>query len=420
MPTTIPALRGTFGETEYFLTTMAIGELTRNVQFPTELADWEHLSIEERYQREINLRRVRSEIAPYFANDPDRFSGALVLAVKNAEKMEFESLGNFGGGGRNPVPQLYQSAARNMGFLTLDGGEVLIPLDGQHRAKAFKFAIDGADDNNRPIASIKSNQDLAKDQVAVILLRFEPQRARHIFSKINRYARPTVRGDNLITDDDDAIAVITRELLGEDGVIPSRLVRLGGNTLPANALEFTTLSTFYDSNEALINGLGFVGRGSAKQMPADQRELAKEEIRRVWERLLSQVDLWAKSIADPAETGDDTRITIRKEMLLGKPVAQLSLVRAYLIMRERCQGVADNVLCDRLNQIDWGVENPMWHGVLMHPNGRVMSGRGAVNRACQFIAHLGGVKLTDEEANALLEHIHGAEWEQQELPAPVA
>ena len=94
------------------------GVSSQRSQFPQDLPDWDSLSIEEKYQREISLRRVRNEIAPYFASDPDRFSGSLVLAVINDDQMLFEPLHNFGGGARNNVPQLYQSAAQNMGFLT--------------------------------------------------------------------------------------------------------------------------------------------------------------------------------------------------------------------------------------------------------------------------------------------------------------
>ncbi len=419
MPTTIPALRGQFGATEYYLSTMSIGEFVKTVRLPRELPGWEKLSIEDRYQQEPNLARVRREIAPYFASDEHRFSGALVLAVVNHDKMAFEPLPNIGGG-RNPVPQLYQSAARDMGFLTLNGNEILVPLDGQHRTKAFQFAIDGTDDNNRPIEGVKSNLELANDQVAVILVRFDAARSRRIFNKINRYAKPTTKADNLITDDDNAMAVMTRELLDEDGVIPASLVRIDANNLNKSSSEFTTLATFYDCNLAIVNGLQIVASGTPQGMPEPQRNLVKEQIRRVWERLLDKVDLWSKSLADSTPTGNQVRIDIRNETLLGKPIGQLSLVRGFMLMRERCEGVAEDELCDRLNLIDWDVNSQMWHGVLMNPNGRVMSGRGTVNRACEFIAHLGGAKLTDEENQRLREHIHGVEWEQHELPAPVA
>ena len=422
MPTTVPALRGKFGTTEYWLTTMKVGEFVRNISIPRELPDWNDLSIEERYQREINLNRVRKDIAPYFAQDDYRFSGSLVLAVLNHESMVFEPLSNVGGGNRS-LPALYQSAASDMGFLTLSGSEILVPLDGQHRAKAFKFAIDGTDDSNRQIQGLKSNPELANDQVSVILVRFETVRARRIFNKINRYAKPTVKGDNLITDDDDAMAIMTRDLLGEDGVIPARLVRIGSNTLNKTAPEFTTLATFYDANLAILNGLGIAGNGTPQSMNEEQREVLKEEIEARWQLLLSNIDLWRKAIEDPSENGDGERADIREQTLVGKPVGQLSLVRGFMRMRERmrekCEGVSESELCSRLNRINWDVEDAMWHGVLMNPNGRVMSGRTTVNRAAEFIAYLGGAELTEDENKALLEHIYGENWEQHELPSPV-
>ena len=419
MPTTIPALQGKFGNIEYYVATMNVGELVRAVRFPKEIPGWDDLSIEDRYQRDINISRIKKEIAPYFAMDEYRFSGALVLAVKSeGSEMVFESLSDFGKS--TGVPALYKSAAADMGFLTLPGDETLIPLDGQHRVKAFKFAIDGADDSNRPIEKIKSNPTLAGDKVVVILVPFETTRARRIFSKINRYAKPTSKADNLITDDDDAMAVMTREMLGEEGVINTRLVRISANTLNKSAPEFTTLATFYDANEAIVIGLGVVGKGKPAQMSEEQRKLVIEEVQPVWERLLSKVDLWKSAVADPSENGDAKRMEIREQTLLGKPIGQLSLIRAYMLMRERCDGVSQDELCNRLNLISWGVNDPMWHNVLMNPNGRVMSGKNTVNRATEFIAHLGGALLTEEERSRLLEHIHGEEWESQELPSPVA
>ena len=150
---------------------------------------------------------------------------------------------------------------KNMGFLTLSGEEMLIPLDGQHRVKAFEFATTGKDEQGKDIPRLKPNYELGKDSVAVILMRFEGKTARRIFSKINRYAKPTNKGDNLITDDDDPMAVITRRLLGSDGVIPSRLVSLEGNTLNQKAREFTTLATFYEATKEIFNGLCVPGSG---------------------------------------------------------------------------------------------------------------------------------------------------------------
>lgn len=325
MATVIPATRGTFGSTDYYLMTMNVSEVLQIVRFPKDMPGWKDTGIEERYQREINFTRIRKDIAPYFAQDGDRFSSAIVLAAMNDEEMGFEPLEDFLEG-KSPFRRTYQSAARALGFLVLSGREILVPLDGQHRLMALRFAIDGVDQNNRPIENIESNTELAKDSIAVILVRYTDEGSRRIFNKINRYAKPTTKGDKLITDDDDAMAVITRELLRKDeGVLDSGLVRIGSNTLNKSAREFTTLATLYDANIAIVRGLRILGTGKPENMPKDQQVLAKEQIKKVWERLLAHIGFWAKSVSDPSPAGDKARIDIREQTLLGKPVGQISL-----------------------------------------------------------------------------------------------
>ena len=292
-----------------------------------------------------------------------------------------------------------------------------MPLDGQHRAKAFKFAVDGVDEKNRPISG-SANTALAMDQVPVILVRFDGPKARYIFNKLNRYAKPTVKGDNLITDDDDAVAVLARELISEGGVLPSRLVRVRGVTLPSNAFEFTTLATFYEATSALVKGLKIQGHGLPKQMNETQRKTVLPALKERWELLLNGIDLWREALADPTEGGDQTRIQIREQTLLGKPAGQIAVVAAFVLMRDRCDGISERELCERLNRIPWGAKEPMWVNVLMHSSGRVIAGRGT-NRSSHFIAHLGGAPLSAEETATLLQGIHGPGWEDQKLPDPV-
>ncbi len=307
-----------------------------------------------------------------------------------------------------------------MGFLTLSGGEILVPIDGQHRAKALGFAMTGTNSDGKSIPGIKGNTALAEDYAPVILMRFNGPGVRRIFNKINRYARATSKGQNIITDDDDSLAVLTRELLGEDGLIPARLVRIDANTLTAKAPEFTTLATFYEANIAIVLGLGLEGPGKPQGMNDGKREVATEAARRIWETLLQRVDLFSAALADTTERGDGARIRIREETLLGKPIGQLALVRAFMEMRERCAGIHETTLCDRLNRIDWSIDADLWRGVLVAPNGRVLAGKTTVNRAAIFIAHLGGVQLTAGERETLLEAIHGEDWRSHQLPNPVA
>ena len=419
MATAIPALRGNFGSFEYFLTTMHVGELVKSITIPRDMDDWESMSLEERYQRDININRVRKEIAPYFASDANRFSSALILAVKHDAGMKFEPLNEVLDVKR--IPGLYRTAGQNIGFLIREGGEVLVPLDGQHRAKAFKFAIDGQDDRGRAIVNSKgeeiSDTKLASDEVAVILVRFDKEGSRRIFNKVNQYAKPTGRGQNLITADDDAIAIISRRMISDDGLIPAELVRWESNTLNAKSPEFTTLATLADANEAIITA-GCSPAGKLKDADEAQQELYYKEVIDVWNNLLTKIEWFAESLADTASTGASRRIEIRAECLLGKPIGQLSLVRGFLLMRERCPGVSIGELCNRLNRIDWSLAWEGWESILVNRNGSVMSGKTTVNYAAQFIAYQGGAELTDDERAKLIEHIAGDD-ENYRLPDPV-
>lgn len=420
MATAVPALRGNFGSFEYFLTTMHVGELVKSITIPHDMDDWESLSLEERYQRDINVNRVRREIAPYFAGDENRFSSALILAVKNDEGMNFEPLDQVLDFKR--VPGLYQAAGQNIGFLIREGGEVLVPLDGQHRAKAFKFAIDGQDDKGRAIVDGKgkeiSDTTLAADEVAVILVRFDREGSRRIFNKVNQYAKPTGRGQNLITADDDAIAVISRRVISDDGLIPAELVRWESNTLSAKAPEFTTLATLADANEAIITA-GCSPAGKLKDADEAQQELYYREVVDVWNDLLTKIEWFAEALADPSSTGTARRVEIRSECLLGKPIGQLALVRGFLLLRDKSPGVSVGEICNRLNRIDWTIGAKHWEGVLVNRNGRVMSGKTTVNFAAQFIAYLAGAELTDDERATLANHIAGDD-ESYDLPKPAA
>ncbi len=409
MPTTIPALRGKFGDTEYWITTMHVAELVQKIQIPSETPGWESLSIEEKWQRDVTFSRIKRHIAPYFASDPTRFTGALVLAVYKGT-VKFEPLGKFGSAG---VPELYKTASQD-----LDGREMLVPIDGQHRVQAFKFAMSGVDEGGNTIEGIVGDTGLGEDQVAILLIHFDTRKSRKIFSKLNRYAKKTSMEDNIITDDDDAVAIITRRPIGEDGILPARLVRIGGTTLPQNAPEFIPLTTFYTATYAIAGDLPGALR-TPVSMNELQREIAEEEIRSLWELLFSSIGLFSQALEDVTSGGDETRMDIRKQTLLGKPVGQLALVRAFLFARNRCKELEDADICQRLNKIDWDMQNRAWENVLVAPNGRVLSGKGVVNTASEFIAYLCGAPLTESERSALKNKIAGPDSDY-ELPPPIA
>ena len=413
MSTLLPAFKVKFGSLEYYITHMPVSDLAARAKFPSEMPGWDDESIETRIQRKLNINRVKKDIAPYFANNADRFSGAIVLAVLNDDKgINFQHKEMF-----KDLDEFYKDSAKTIGFIVLDGSETMVPIDGQHRIKAFKFAIDGIDEKGKQLPNVPSNIELSSDNVAVIMVPFKSGVARRIFNKINRYAKPTTKGDNLIIDDDDQLAVACRKLLDSNGVIPSKLVNIDSNTLNQKTGEFTTLSTFYESTKTLLFSLCATDMRKVDDITDKQMRIYIKDLRKEWKGLLSNVSLWRQAIADPKKSGDTTRQSIRAQSLLGKPIGQWALVTGYSLARRRDNSLKSAYLYKMINKINWDINNKDWEGILVQPSGRMMSGKSTVAAAGEVIAYMIGLKLDRSGKKALVEKLHGPD-SGKSLPKP--
>lgn len=401
--TTVPVLKGKFGSTEYYVTRMKAREIAEKLVIPKELEEWSDMSIEERFQREINYKRVKEQIAPYLAHDEDRFFGALIVDIYNPGELTFESLDEVA-----PIlPGLYAASGKAFGFLHFGGGEVLVPLDGQHRLAALRFAISGKDEKQKDIEGLAPNFEVAQDDLTVIFIKHDEKKARKIFNKVNRYAKATTKAENLITADDDIVAVIVREEIAP--LIGERLINYQNNTLNKSAHYFTTLSTLYDASSRILSEI-FNQKVDTTTLPSlAQQGIYRTELKKIWESLLNNpaIDLFRGALSDSTEAGDDKRREIRESFLLGKPIAQLSLAIAFMRLwnsrGENGEKLRNEEICRRLNAIDWKVDNPMWQQVLMSGD-NVKAGRQAANFAGRFIAYLGGEPLTEKEVEVLREN----------------
>jgi len=402
MASSLAAFRGKFGSTEFFVLTMRAGEFVRTMTVPRELDGWDDLTPEEKFQREINYKRVATHIAPYLANDKDRFIGAFIVEVRQHDEMEFESLVDAGAKFPKALPN---SLMNQFGILYLSGSEIMVPLDGQHRLKALEFAISGKNEKQQDIPGFKPNPEVAEDTCTVILIKHDLEKARKIFNKVNKYAKPTSKADNLITDDSDYIAIITREHVvgGHENIIPARLVKTGaGNTLTEKSPEFTTLATVYEINLA-VEELMISRKPNVTELPSNHDyDNAVVNIKEFWGKFL-QIEAYRSSLSDPSEDGDAKRSDIRKSSVICKPIAQRALAEAIiLMMADETSGkkFGYDELIGRINQVDWDPDNPMWQGILMNGN-KVIAGQSPMKFASRVIAYLLGQKLEKIELEKL-------------------
>ena len=408
MSYSIPCIKGKLGSTDYYLGTMKAQEVVGMAKPASRLKEWKALDIEERMQRKIDDKRVREEIAPYIANDPDRFFSSLVILVYKADVFGFEGFDDL----HVDLPLAYTAAKQKMGFLTIEGGQ-MVALDGQHRLAGLEAVVQRRTQGR--FADEVPNDDIS---VVFISLDGDMSKVRHIFNKVNRYAKTTSRGDNIVTSEEDRIAIITRRLLRKGEPLGATLddnllVNWQSNTLSARSLQWTTISAVYFTVKDIVEYEGFnfdVKSGLQKGItrPLDDKddklEEAYERTLQWWNTLLAGMDGIRWAIADPA-TIPDFRKVDGPHSLLFRPIGIMALVKGMCIAKVRSdskgQSVSLKALLERANRIDWRVTvgtsvNSLWVETIIRADGRMSATTESVAVAAALIAYLVGKDYMDD------------------------
>jgi DNA sulfur modification protein DndB len=399
MAFSLGVLKGKLGSTEYYVATMPISEAVSRLSIPRDMPGWSDLSIEERDQRDINYKRVRDQIAPYFASDKDRFIGSLIVAIKSTDQPEFETTIDAG----IKMPKAYLASLGNIGILHFSGKEQLYPLDGQHRLAALKFAITGKDEKENEL-KFDLDPNLHEEQITLILVPYDVLKARKIFNKVNKYAKKTTKAENLIINDDDIIAVISREVVAP--LIGERVVNSKGNTLSKSAGEFTTLATIYEATKDYLEAIENDGaKINIEVLPHASREkIWRAAAESFWKSLIENVEKFSEALHDPSENGDEKRAELRETYApILKPFSQRIVIEVIKRLSEPDDTGSRMDLKDifaGINSVNWGSDNDAFQGVIMQ-QAKIMSGGPALRLAARAIAYCLGENLDSTEIGKL-------------------
>jgi DNA sulfur modification protein DndB len=134
-----------------------------------------------------------------------------------------------------------------LGLLTLDGSERLFTIDGQHRVAGI-------------LEAVQERANLGDEELCVILVRGvtadrrakDPkgfERTRRLFTTLNRYAKPVSKKDIIALDEDDTVAIITRQLVEEYPLFSGNKISIkASKSIPiGDKQSFTSIETLYDT-----------------------------------------------------------------------------------------------------------------------------------------------------------------------------
>ncbi len=363
----IPAIQAKIGNWKYYVSTLTFQQVSDYVsRIDDELHKSE--SLNELIQRSITKNFI--SIKEYILNQPELFFNALVLAVYNDypdwREIEFK----YG------EDETYQ-----MGLLEFSNKHKIFPVDGQHRVEGIK-------------AALKEKPELASQRITVIFIGHnnDPigmQKTRRLFSTLNRYAKPVTTDDIIALDEDDSVAIVTRELLESfDLFTENRVFKSGNKGILDNDKEsFTSIITLYQCNRELLK----IFRENRKRIEPDVNRDKKSietylkfrpkerEIQlftdfcvAYWESFRDSFDVIQSFLQkDDEQPALEFRNRDDGGNLLFRPVGLLPMVQASVEIHKRT-GLQFKDIFVKMNKIDLTISNRPWRSVVWNPNEHTM------------------------------------------------
>ncbi len=386
----IPATRGRMGSWDYYVTTMPLAQVETTFKFAEELEELKNLPKQQRLQRDLVKERIRKErIDEYLIKQEDRFFGALLVAIYGGD-LTFEPILDRLAP-KDPERDRWLLKAvtgTDFGLLFLDGNEQFFVLDGQHRLAAIKEAI-------------RQKNDLGQETISVIFIKHDPERperSRRLFTNTNRYAKAPTAGEIYLMDEDDAVAIVARDLVfshtlftrgsGADSE-PGGRVNTKNTSLPERSHWFTTMKAVYDMVEIFLRDDMVKDKVTKQFRPSSQvLDGYQRRITQVFDAL-SRIDAWKRMI------GGEHPDTFRdKGHLLFKPVGQVALaIGVQLALKS---GSDLDTIVGRLNKVNWDMTREPWVNVVYDPgNERMLTGKESRELAGRILGYMLGATVID-------------------------
>lgn len=361
----IPAIRSQMGVWIYYVSSLNFDEVSKYVRpINDELHKSELLS--GMIQRSITENY--KSIANYLLTQEERFFNALILAVYDGEPVWNEIRIESYSGEDN----------YNLGVLTLSGKEKIFPVDGQHRVAGIKKALE-------------DNPELGRERVPVIFIGHSKdesgmQKTRRMFSTLNRYAKPVSLRDIIALDEDDIVAIASRNLIDStDMFVGERILDAKTKAIPeSNLVALTSIIAYYECNKELLwlwvkdkDVLGLDGkiiRGRKKineyirHRPEERViELFTAECRQFWEAIINSCKDFSLN-----ENGCVGKYRDKEGgHIFFRPISLIAFSKAAVRIKECYEEQYSDIIAEMPESVKW-IQSKLWRKIIWDNNKKVM------------------------------------------------
>ena len=292
-----------------------------------------------------------------------------------------------------------ESIEQSFGVLRFSGAQEYYALDGQHRLKAIKTLFSPEDEPE----GVDPPDGFENEEVSVLLvLRPETtdedewlQSYRRLFSSLNRYAKPTDRDTNIIMDEDDVFAILTRRLISTHPFFKSTgrhlesiRIQTKGRALREGTSFITSLQQLYLLNEKLLTTQIRLNTGWGSGPEPERIETLKmflrfrpleeyidelyEELKMYWDAIIVTVsDLRMVIPSEGRNHQADGSSGETPDNALFWPIGQEVMVRVARALLDRQQSPEALSLekaidaLKPLETVEWGLHRVPWRGLLL-------------------------------------------------------
>lgn len=406
--TFIPAFKAKVGDWNYYICHMKYGEVAKQIQFAYELGG--NADLHTMIQRGISSRT--NDITEYLLNSPHRFLGSLIVAAWKGHP-EYTAIQ------MEDPDEMLKGLDRDFGLLTFDGSQLYFALDGQHRLRAIKDAL-------------KKNPDLADEDICVILVAHfdSPEgrlKTRRLFTNINRNAKTTTGAENIVLDEDDGLAILTRrfltdhDLFSKDKVIKvfqkqgtEGDITLAGSSVPkTDPKSLSTISVLYNCLSEITFGLDASMKDpTARPTGEILDESYKVLSNRIDDLLSASGDI--RSLYEATPSARDLRAPKDSEgtgHAFMRPVIQRAVFRVTGQICEQDR-LGWKELMKRLGQLDWAIGSAPWTAVFNPSNNKMFGSKEFSNLLDELLlAHIAPVsKQSIRRARKNYKELIGAQY----------
>jgi DNA sulfur modification protein DndB len=367
------------GDWEYFLGTMRMSQIANEVKFFYEIGDTEDLA--ELLQRGVSNRV--SGIKDYLIESNHRFFGSIIVAVWDGDpkflpiRMDEAEKGTLSA----DIDEVF-------GVLKFNGTQTFFALDGQHRLAAIKEAV--AED------PIKFSDDF----VSVVLVRHDANpegmvKTRRLFTNLNKNAKKTARGEDIVLDEDDGASIITRRLIKEHDFFSKneRVKIFGGPRRPKDGSYTIAGKTIPQSDEKAVTTIVLVNQmveiltdGTWKEEIIKNSPPSNSELERQYTLVSSKLDDLFKNagnLSGRVSSGESPKLLrlgdgqgVMHGHAFMRPVVQLAVTKVVTdVVINDDNDLTWRQTMSRLSDLDWNIDAPLWSCIYNTETGTMISGK---------------------------------------------